>query len=40
MLTFNLSYFIGLFPRLATALPFTMEVIAASILLCLSSAPW
>lgn len=35
MLTFNLSYFIGLFPRLATALPFTMEVIAASILLCL-----
>ena len=35
MLTFNLSYFLGLFPRLATALPFTMEVILASILLCL-----
>lgn len=35
MLTFNMSYFLGLFPRLSTALPFTMEVIAASILLCL-----
>ncbi|WP_296956658.1 amino acid ABC transporter permease [uncultured Dialister sp.] len=35
MLTFNTSFFWGLFPRLATALPFTMEVIIASILLCL-----
>lgn len=35
MLTFNFSYFLGLFPRLSTALPFTMEVIAASIVLCL-----
>ena len=35
MLTFDLSYFLGLFPRLSSALPFTMEVIALSILLCL-----
>lgn len=35
MLTFDLSYFLGLFPRLSAALPFTMEVIALSILLCL-----
>lgn len=35
MLTFNLSYFLGLFPRLASAIPFTMGVIAASISLCL-----
>ncbi len=35
MLTFNTSFFWGLFPRLATALPFTMEVIIASILICL-----
>lgn len=35
MLTFNFSYFLGLFPRLSTALPFTMEVIATSIVLCL-----
>ena len=35
MLTFDFSYFLGLFPRLSSALPFTMEVIAISILLCL-----
>ena len=35
MLTFNVSYFLGLFPRLSTALPFTIEVIIASIFLCL-----
>lgn len=35
MLTFNFSYFLGLFPRLSTALPFTIEVIIASIVLCL-----
>ncbi len=35
MLTFNFSYFLGLFPRLASAIPFTMGVIAASISLCL-----
>ena len=35
MLTFNMSYFLGLCPRLSTGLPFTMDVIAASILLCL-----
>ena len=35
MLTFDFSYFLGIFPRLSTALPFTMEVIIASILLCL-----
>ncbi len=35
MLTFNVSYFLGLFPRLSTALPFTIEVIVASIFLCL-----
>lgn len=35
MLTFNVSYFLGLFPRLSTALPFTIEVIIASIVLCL-----
>ncbi len=35
MLTFNFSYFLGLFPRLASAIPFTLEVIVASILLCL-----
>ena len=35
MLSFNLSYFLGLFPKLASAIPFTMGVIAASISLCL-----
>ncbi len=35
MLTFDFSYFLGLFPRLASAIPFTMGVIAASISLCL-----
>lgn len=35
MLTFDFSYFLGLFPRLSSALPFTMEVIVISILLCL-----
>lgn len=35
MLTFNLSFFLGLFPRLADALPFTLEIIVVSILLCL-----
>lgn len=35
MLTFNVSYFLGLFPRLSTALPFTIEVIIASIIICL-----
>ena len=28
MLTFNFDYFLGLFPRLATAIPYTAEVIA------------
>ena len=35
MLTFNFDYFLGLFPRLATAIPYTAEVIVGSILLCL-----
>lgn len=35
MLTFDPSFFIGVFPRLISALPFTVEVIIASILLCL-----
>lgn len=35
MLTFDVSYFIGLFPRLADAIPFTAYVIVCSILLCL-----
>lgn len=35
MLTFDVSYFIGLFPRMADAIPFTAYVIACSILLCL-----
>lgn len=35
MLHFDISYFWGLFPRLSTAIPFTLEVIVASILLCL-----
>lgn len=35
MLTFDLSFFWGLFPRLADALPFTLEIIVVSILLCL-----
>ena len=35
MLTFNMSYFLGLFPRLADAIPFTLEVIVASIVICL-----
>lgn len=35
MLTFDLSFFWGLFPRLADALPFTLEIIVASIFLCL-----
>ena len=34
MLTFDPSFFIGVFPRLISALPFTVEVIIASILLC------
>ena len=29
MLTFNFDYFLGLFPRLATAIPYTAEVIVA-----------
>ena len=35
MLTFDPSFFIGVFPRLISALPFTVEVIIASIQLCL-----
>ena len=35
MLTFDPSFFIGVFPRLISALPFTVEVIITSILLCL-----
>lgn len=35
MLTFDPSFFIGVFPRLISALPFTVEVIIVSILLCL-----
>ena len=35
MLTFDPSFFMGVFPRLISALPFTVEVIIASILLCL-----
>ena len=35
MLTFNFDYFLGLFPRLATAIPYTAEVIVGSILFCL-----
>lgn len=35
MLTFNFDYFLGLFPRLATAIPYTAEVIVGSIFLCL-----
>ena len=35
MLTFDPFFFIGVFPRLISALPFTVEVIIASILLCL-----
>lgn len=35
MLTFDMSYFLGLFPRLADAIPFTAYVIVCSILLCL-----
>ncbi len=35
MLTFDPSFFLGVFPRLISSLPFTLEVIVASILLCL-----
>jgi len=35
MLTFNFEFFLELFPRLATAIPFTAYVIVLSVLLCL-----
>ena len=35
MLTFDPAFFLGVFPRLIDALPFTIEVIVSSILLCI-----
>lgn len=36
MLTFDLQFFFGLFPRLATVLPYTFYIIAVSAVICLA----